>query len=218
MIFFLLLRTSLLSRLVFRHLPHDYIILKHCYPSLFLKLKREIIYLPNIPIFLFYVLKLAQWRSFEDEKEKSNWKASKMRESYFVEAWKIPLLWGLVSTSISCPEWVESISCLAGKSMWAIRAGGRKKHPMKPLLHCMIEMERCHVFLIVITTLGLQVRHEGMEGKLRALGFNLSSLFPTHATTHKLIRAFVSLGQNGKITKVRELNVCKSTCCPVQVQ
>lgn len=71
MIFFLLLRTSLLNRLVFRHLSHDYIILKHCYPSLFLKLKRKIIYLLNIPIFLFYVLKLAQRRSFEDERRRA---------------------------------------------------------------------------------------------------------------------------------------------------
>lgn len=71
---------------------------------------------------------------------------------------------------------VGSINLLVNMWMQLIRAGGWKKCLMKPLLHGLIGMERCYIFLIVLPSLGLQMSHQEIEGKVRATGLAVSIL------------------------------------------
>lgn len=145
MTFFPLLR-SLLIWLIFWHLPGDYRIIKHSYPSLFfaffflfgnvfLKLKWERIYLPKISrlfplLFNSYVLKAAQCWSFRMWRAAATERRGDEGEALCGRRWIAPL-WGAQYLAAAQRG---SVSLLAGKLMRVVRAGGWKKPGAKPLL------------------------------------------------------------------------------------
>ena len=115
---------------------------------------------------------------------------------------------------------VGSVNLLANKWMqviWAVAGGNVWWSPC-----CMVWLGWSDaIFLLVPPSLGLQMSHQGMEGKVWAMGLLVSILVLNFLALWPFISysSFCSLGGKMRLVmNLGELNICRSTCCLVPVQ
>lgn len=79
---------------------------------------------------------------------------------------------GLVSTSLSCPDWEEltswQVNAADDSGQWLEETSDQSSAALSDW------EERCHLFFIVHTPLGLLMTHGGIEGKGWAIGLVVS--------------------------------------------